>query len=124
MLQDMHQGLASLFLKEIRAKNRFETQKDDVEFPFFVLAKNYILDELNGDEMTGIWTEFVRNLFRAPQAMNFLSATSQKNMEIIAQHTAIDYNSLDYKMKVRVLHYIYSLVLSFKWFSFLILVAD
>lgn len=102
LLQDMHQGIASLFLKEIRTKNRFDTQKDEIDFPFFVLAKNYILDELNGDEMTGIWTEFVRNLFRTPQAQNVLSATSQKNVEILAQHTAANYNALDYKIKVKV----------------------
>lgn len=106
LIQDMHQGLANLFLQEMRNKNRFETQKDEEIFPFFVLVKNFILEDQSGDEMTGIWTEFVRNLYRTPQATNTLPATSHKNVEIVAQHTAKDYNFLDYKIKVRVSYYL------------------
>lgn len=98
----MHQGLLSLFLQEFKNKNRYETQRDEAEYPFFVLAKNYINEELNGDEMTGIWTEFLRNLARTPNATNALSATSQKNIETLAQLTPLDYNSLEYKAKIRV----------------------
>lgn len=103
LIQDMHQGLAGLFLKEIKNKNRFDSQKDETEFPFLVVAKDYITENLNGDEMTSIWTEFVRYLFRTPQATPMLTEISHKSVETLAQHTALDYNFLDYNIKVRVI---------------------
>lgn len=98
----MHQGLLSLFLQEFRQKNRFETQKDEQEYPFFVMLKNFAIEELNGDELTGFWTEFARNLARTPNGMNYLSMTGQKNFEMLAKYTPLDYNALDYKVKTKV----------------------
>ena len=99
----MYQGILSLFLQEYRNKNRFETQKDDLEFPFFVLAKSYFYEDLNGDELTGFWTEFARNLARTSHASNQLSMTTKRNIETLAQHTPLDFNFLDYKAKLKVI---------------------
>ena len=102
LIQDVFQGILSLFLQEFKNKNRFETQKDDLEFPFFVLAKSYFNEDLNGDELTGIWTEFIRNLARTTYATNQLSMTTKRNIETLAQHTPQDFNFIEYKSKTKV----------------------
>ena len=99
----MHQGLLSLFLQEFIRKNKFETLKDEQEFPFIVMLK-YHLGEIipDGDELALIWTEFARNIPRIPDYSHMFNLNSQKLIEQVAQKTALNYNKLEYKFKVKV----------------------
>ena len=99
----MHQGLLSLFLQEFIRKNKFETLRDELEFPFIVMLK-YHLGEIvpDGDELALIWTEFARNLPRVADYSHMFNLNSQKLIEQLAQKTALYYNKLEYKTKIKV----------------------
>lgn len=59
LINDMHQGLLSIFANEFIKKHRFEMNRDEYENPFFILLKYRIGDEIpDGDELSLIWTEF------------------------------------------------------------------
>ena len=103
LVNDIHQGLLSLFLQEFIRKNKFETQKDEQEFPFIVMLKCHLGEIIQeGDELTFIWTEFARNLPTIPDYSHMFNCSSQKSIEQLAQKTVLYYNKLDYKTKVKV----------------------
>jgi hypothetical protein len=104
LIHDMHQGLLALFAHEFIKKHRFETQKDEIEYPFFILIKHIVGErEPEGDDLALIWTEFARRLVNLSWFRDLYGATSRKYMEIMANSTPSKYNRCDYKVKVRVL---------------------
>jgi len=106
LLNDMHQGLLSLFLQEFIKHNRFESAKDSNTVPFIPLLKNYLGNDtknMNGDELALIWTEFARTLSYVTPFDDLLSETTKRFFEILGKKSCTDYNKLEYRIKVKIL---------------------
>jgi len=100
----MHQGVLSLYLLEFVKKFRFDTYKDEAEHPFFVLVKHYAGNlTQNGDELSLFWTEVARKIAYLPPYSEFLTESVQRYFEVLAEKTCIFYNTLPYKMKIKIL---------------------
>jgi len=102
----MHQGLLSLFLQEFINKNQFDSIKDGHSVPFIPLLKNHVgsdTKDFNGDELALIWTEFARTLARVTPFDDLLSETTKRFFDILGKKTCLEYNKLEYRIKVKIL---------------------
>ncbi len=105
LINDIHQGLLSLFVQEFIKKHRFETQKDEHENAFFILVKFLCGEETpDGDELSLIWPEFARRLVYLPWFRDVVSETGKKYLEVLGEKSVVGYNKLDLKTKTRILN--------------------
>jgi len=104
LIDRLHKDILILFVKEFIKKNKFETIKDEVEKPFFVLIKYYVgYENPNGDELLLIWTELAKHLANLPPYGDCLNQTAKRFVDQVAEKTTLYYNKLEYKVKIRVL---------------------
>jgi len=105
LINDIHQGLLSLFTQEFIKKHRFETQKDEQENAFFILVKFLCGEETpDGDELSLIWTEFARRMCNLPWFKDVISDTGKKYLQLLGEKSVLGYNKLDFKVKTRILN--------------------
>jgi len=100
----MHQGILSLYLQEYLKHNKFEAFKDRTDNPFFVLLKSHVGNkDLDGDELALIWTEFARKMVNFQPCSELFSETTKRYFELLGKKGCLEYNTLEYRMKIKIL---------------------
>lgn len=104
LVDRMHYEILFVFVREFLKKNRFETYKDEVENPFFILIKCYVgYEEPIAEELSLIWTELYRYITHLSPYGDYTTLTLKRYVEILSEKSIIGYNKLEYKVKVKVL---------------------
>mmetsp|Transcript_24403 Transcript_24403/g.21585 ORF Transcript_24403/g.21585 Transcript_24403/m.21585 type:complete len:475 (-) Transcript_24403:1751-3175(-) len=104
LVNDMHQGLLSIFAAEFIRKHRFEMNKDEYENPFFILLKYRIGDDIpDGDELSLIWTEFARKICNLQWYTHLISEGTKRYIIEMNEKSPLNYNQLEFKQKMRIL---------------------
>ena len=82
----MHYEILFVFVREFLKKNRFETYKDEVENPFFILIKCYVgYEEPIAEELTLIWTELYKYITHLSPYGDYMTLTLKRYVENLAE---------------------------------------
>lgn len=103
IIDKIHSEIALLFVKDFIKKYKFETYKDEVDFPFIVLVKFAVgYEDPKSDELVLIWSEVLKHISKLSPYGDLLSQTTKNFIESVADKSSLNYNKLEYRVKVRV----------------------